>query len=96
MLREGESGALGVGSPAGLEPGAGKCLSAQSGPPADHFFVACDSASRRRFPWRGNPLMMPSIFPHTAVRSQFVKKKLSAEAHLIVDESLANVAPYVG
>jgi len=40
--------------------------------------------------------MMPSIFPHTAVRSQFVKKKLSLEAHLIVDESLANVAPYVG
>jgi hypothetical protein len=40
--------------------------------------------------------MMRSNFPHTAVRSQLVKKKLASEAHLIVDESLANVAPYVG
>jgi hypothetical protein len=40
--------------------------------------------------------MMPSILPDTGVRSQFVKKKLASEAHLAVDESLANVAPYVG
>jgi len=40
--------------------------------------------------------MMPSIFPDTVVRSQFVKKKLAREAHLVVDESLATVAPYVG
>jgi hypothetical protein len=40
--------------------------------------------------------MMRSIFPHTVVRSQLVKKKLASEAHLVVDESLATVAPYVG
>jgi len=41
-------------------------------------------------------LILPSIFQATVVRSQLVKKKLAREAHLVVDESLATVAPYVG
>jgi hypothetical protein len=40
--------------------------------------------------------MMPNISPAHDVRSQLVKKKLASEGHLAVDESLANVAPYVG
>jgi hypothetical protein len=40
--------------------------------------------------------MMRSIFSATGVRSQLVKKKLARQEHLAVDESLANVAPYVG
>ena len=91
-----ENHAVGVGSPAGRELGLGKCISAQSGPRPDHFFVARDRVSRQRLPWPCNPLMMRSIFPHTLVRSQLVKKKLASEAHLVVDESLATVAPYVG
>ena len=85
-----------VGSPAGRETGAGKCFSVQSGPRPDHFFVARDRGSQGRLPWPRNPLMMPSIFSRTVVRSQLVKKKLAREAHLVVDESLATVAPYVG
>ena len=87
---------MGVGSPAGRELGQGKCFSEQSAPSPDHFFVARDRASQRRLPWLRNPLMMPSIFSDTVVRSQLVKKKLACEAHLVVDESLATVAPYVG
>ena len=74
----------------------GKGFSAESSPRPDHFFVARDRASQRRLPRPCNPLILPSIFQATVVRSQLVKKKLAREAHLVVDESLATVAPYVG
>ena len=73
-----------------------KRLSVESGPRSDHFFVARDSTSQPRSPLPCNPLILPSIFSATGVRSQLVKKKLAREAHLVVDESLATVAPYVG
>jgi hypothetical protein len=74
----------------------GKRLFGKSVPPPDHFFVHRDRASQAGLSSARNPLMMPSIFRTTGVRSQFVKKKLASEAHLVVDESLATVAPYVG
>jgi hypothetical protein len=82
--------------PAGWAHRDGKRFRALSAPSPDHFFVARDRPSQRRLPWPRNPLMMRSIFPRTVVRSQLVKKKLAPEAHLVVDESLATVAPYVG
>ena len=78
------------------EAGRGKGLSVESVPPPDHFFVVRDRASQGRSPCPRNPLILPSILPDTVVRSQLVKKKLAREAHLVVDESLATVAPYVG
>ena len=85
-----------VGSPGGRERRRGKRLFTESGPRPDHFFVARDSASQGRLSWPCNPLILPSILPDTVVRSQLVKKKLARGAHLVVDESLATVAPYVG
>ena len=74
----------------------GKRFSGKSSPRPDHFFVARDRASQGRSPLPRNPLILPSILLDTVVRSQLVKKKLAREAHLVVDESLATVAPYVG
>jgi len=91
-----EKAAVGDGSPGRRALGAGKCNLVKSGPRPDHFFVARDRPTHGRQPLPCNPLIQPGIFWDTAVRSQFVKKKLASEAHLIVDESLATVAPYVG